>query len=79
MLMVLKTLFTAVAGTVPIILVWVTGQERRLYPAILISLAIVAGQGITIYHVVDLAAVIVVGMVAYLSLDQRKNEKKRRM
>ena len=79
MLMILKTLFTAVAGTVPIILVWVTGRNRWLYPAILISLGIVAGQGRMIDHLIDLAAVAVAGMMAYLSLEKRENEDEGRL
>jgi len=72
MLMTLEVLSIAVAGTAPIILVWALGLRRWLVPSILLSIGIAVGFGEPIYHVIDLAAVAVVGILAYVTLDAEK-------
>jgi hypothetical protein len=68
MLLTMKVLAIAVAGTAPIILAWALGRRRWLLPSILLSIALAVGFGKPLYHVIDLAAVAVVGLLAYVSL-----------
>jgi len=68
MLLTMKVLAIAVAGTAPVILAWALGRRRWLPPSILLSTALAVGFGKPLYHVIDLAAVAVVGLLAYVSL-----------
>ena len=72
MLMTLKVFSVAMAGTAPIILVWALGLRRWLVPSILVSIGIALGFGKPVYHPVDLAAVVVVAILAYVTLDAEK-------
>jgi len=74
MLLTMKILAVAVAGTAPIILVWAAGWRRWLVPAVILSALLAVGIGEPIYNVVDLAAVAVVGLLAYVSLSAEDDE-----
>jgi hypothetical protein len=76
MLLTMKILAIAVAGTAPIILVWALGYRRWLMPAILLSIGLAIGLGEPLHHVIDLAAVAVVGLLAYVSLEAEAGNEK---
>jgi hypothetical protein len=63
----------SIIGTAPIILTWALGSKRWLIPAILLSALIAVGFGDPLYHVIDLASVAVVGLLAYVSLDAEES------
>jgi hypothetical protein len=74
MLLTMKILAVAVAGTAPIVLVWALGWRRWLIPAVILSALLAVGIGDPIYDVVDLAAVAVAGLLAYVSLAAEAEE-----
>ena len=74
MLLTMKILAVAVAGTAPIILVWAAGWRRGLLPAVILSVLLAVGLAAPIYDVVNLAMVAVVGSLAYVSLTAEDRE-----
>jgi hypothetical protein len=76
MLLTLKILSVAVLGPAPIVLAWATGAKRWLMPAILLSIGLAIGLGEPLHHVIDLAAVAVVGLLAYVSLEAEAGNEK---
>jgi hypothetical protein len=74
MLLTIKILAISVAGTAPIVLVWALGWRRWLVSAVIFSALLAVGIGDPIYDVVDLAAVAVAGLLAYVSLSAEDEE-----